>query len=98
MSKKNLSAEEKMAIVMAGIKGDKTVAQICREYGISQSQYYKWRDAFLDGAKSALERKGHLSREKQLERKIEELERVIGKQAVVIEVLKKALIYPGKER
>ena len=39
MGKKNLSAEEKMAIVMAGIKGDKTVAQICREYGISQ--YYK---------------------------------------------------------
>ena len=37
MSKKNLSAEEKMAIVMAGIKGDKTVAQICREYGILQS-------------------------------------------------------------
>ena len=60
MGRKNLSAEEKMAIVMAGIKGDKTVAQICREYGISQSQYYKWRDAFLNGAKSTLERKGHI--------------------------------------
>ena len=36
MGKKNLSAEEKMAIVMADMKGNKNSTQICREYGISQ--------------------------------------------------------------
>jgi len=35
---KRLSAEEKMAIVLEGLRGNKTVAEICREHGISQAQ------------------------------------------------------------
>ena len=67
---------------------EKSVSQICREHGISQAQYYKWRDKFLEGVKEGLEN-GKKSRVQQLEKKIEELEKVIGKQTIVIETLKK---------
>ena len=91
MSSKKFTAEEKMAIVIEGLKGKKTVAQICREHGISQSQYYKWRDRFLQGGLNALE-SGYSSEVNKLQSKIEELERVIGKQTIIIETLKKTII------
>ncbi|WP_268766434.1 transposase [Kosmotoga arenicorallina] len=63
-----LSTEEKMAIILEGLRREKNVSQICREHGISQAQYYKWRDRFLEGAKEGLEN-GKKSRVKQLEEK-----------------------------
>lgn len=94
---KNLTAEEKMAIILEGLTHGKSVSQICREHTISQTQYYKWRDKFLQGAKEKLE-SGNKAREKQLEEKVEELENVIGKQTIVIETLKKTVIHSGKGR
>jgi len=91
---KKLSTEEKMAIILEGLRREKSVSQICREHEISQAQYYKWRDKFLEGAKEELEN-GKKSRVQQLEEKIEELEKVIGKQTIVIETLKKTVIHPG---
>jgi len=41
-------AEEKVAIVLEGLKGQKTIAEICREHQITQASYYKWRDKFTD--------------------------------------------------
>ena len=43
---KKLSTEEKMAIILEGLRREKSVSQICREHGISQAQYYKWPDRF----------------------------------------------------
>jgi len=51
MKRRYLSEEEKMAIVLAGLKGEQSIAEICREHQISQSQYYKWRDRFLEAGK-----------------------------------------------
>jgi hypothetical protein len=50
--------------------------------------YYKWRDAFLEGGKKALE-SGNKSYDRALEAEIEKLQKIIGKQAIEIEVLKK---------
>ena len=86
--RRNWSAEEKVEIVLAGIKGDKSIAQICRDNNISQSTYYSWRDKFLDAAKSAF-RNGTTSNEKALKSKIEDLEKIIGKITVENEILKK---------
>ena len=88
MGKRHWTAEQKFAIILQGIKGDTTVAQLCRDHGISQVQYYKWRDQFFTGAKDHLngKRAQHNSPEKA---KIRELERIIGKQTVTIEILKK---------
>jgi transposase len=48
------SAEEKIRIVMAGLRGKETVAELCRREGISQSLYYKWSKEFLGAGKSRL--------------------------------------------
>jgi transposase-like protein len=54
MKGRKWTAEEKLAIVLEGIKGGKPVAEICREHRIAQAQYYLWRDRFLEGGKRAL--------------------------------------------
>jgi len=88
MKGRTWSAEEKLAIVLEGIKGAKPVAEICREHQIAQTQYYQWRDRFLEGGKRALTN-GIPNREEALTREVEKLQRLIGKQAVAIELLKK---------
>ena len=88
MQRRTWSTDEKLAIVMAGLKKIQSVAELCREHQISQTQYYKWRDQFLEGGKQALMGAKH-DTTKQFERKVEQLERIIGKQTVALEVLKK---------
>jgi transposase-like protein len=89
MKGRKWTAEEKLAIVLEGIKGGKRVAESCREHRIAQAQYYVWRGRFLEGGKRALMSGGVSSTEEALRRKIEKLERLIGQQAVAIELLKK---------
>ncbi len=48
MKLRKWSSEEKMAIVLEGLKGEKSVAEICREHQISQALYYRWRDRCLE--------------------------------------------------
>lgn len=88
MKSRKWTSEEKFAVVMQGLKGEKSVSEICRENGLSQTMYYKWRDAFLEGGKKALE-SGNKSYDRALEAEIEKLQKIIGKQAIEIEVLKK---------
>ena len=88
-NKKMRTAEEKLAIILEGIKGEISVSELCRKYGLSQSVYYKWRDKFFEGGKKALVSSSENGSNKSDKAKIEELEKVIGRQTVVIEVLKK---------
>ncbi len=46
MKQRKWTAEEKFAIMMEGLKGQKKVSKICRKHSLSQTAYYKWRDAF----------------------------------------------------
>ena len=91
MKKRVWTAEEKMAIVMEGLKGDTSIAEVCRKHGIHQGQYYRWRDLFLEGGRKALENGKVGEDRKALEEKLKEYERIIGKQAVQLEILKKSL-------
>jgi transposase-like protein len=49
MKKKPHSAEFKFKVALAAIRGDKTMAELCSEYGIVSSQLFKWRKALLEG-------------------------------------------------
>ena len=49
--RKEWKPEEKLAIVLDGLKG-RRVAEICLEYGISETQYYKWRDVGIESLKT----------------------------------------------
>ena len=55
-AKKKWSAEEKLAVILDGLKG-RPVKEVCREYGISDNQYYKWREEALNGMKESLQDK-----------------------------------------
>lgn len=86
------TVEEKLSIVLEGLKESTNIAELCRRHGISQTSFYKWRDKFLEGGKTSLASNGSATTATEAEKaKIAELERVIGQQAVEIQVLKKSL-------
>lgn len=53
-SRRQYSAEEKIRIVIGGLRGEDTVAELCRREGIAQSLYYKWSKEFLEAGKARL--------------------------------------------
>ena len=87
-----IDVDTQVQCVLEGISG-KPVSELCRKYGISQWQYYRIRDRFLEGGKTALVQgtAAGQAREKQLEGQIEELERTVGRLTVENQTLKKTL-------
>ncbi len=86
-----LSAEERLSLVLESLRPEASIADLCRKHGISQTTFYKWRDKFLEGGKQALLSNGQAKGSEVDKARIEELERVIGQQSVEIHVLKKNL-------
>ena len=94
MKPRKWTADEKLAIVIEGLKEKKSIAEICREHQISESLYYRWRDKFLEGGKKALV--NGVSDDNVYKAEIERLQKIIGKQAIQIEILKKTEELFGK--
>lgn len=87
MKPRKFDPKMKVAAVLEVLKGESRVSDVCRKYQISETLFYNWRDKFLEGGKRGLTNgKGE---EDALRMRISELERIIGKQAVQIEILKK---------
>jgi transposase-like protein len=81
--------EEKLAIVMDGFRG-RPVKDICREYGLSETQYYKWRDEALTLLKDGFQDKRRKAyRDNSLEAERNRLLKIIGEQQVLIDIQKK---------
>lgn len=57
-TRKHYSAEEKIRIVLEGLRGEDSIAELCRREGIAQNLYYRWSKDFLDGSGR------HLARER----------------------------------
>ena len=55
MKRRKIDPETKMAAVLEGLRGESSIADICRKYQISESLYYRWRDKFLEGWQPGLE-------------------------------------------
>ena len=53
-TRKQYSAEEKVRIVLDGLRGEESVAELCRREGISQGIYYKWSKDFMEASKKRL--------------------------------------------
>ena len=73
------TAKQKLEIVLAGMRGDRSVRDVCREHGIAETLYYGWRDKILEAGREALAGKEERSGERELRRKIGELERALGR-------------------
>ncbi len=77
MKKRQWTPEQKLQIVMQGIKG-RMVSEICNEYQIGQSQYYLWRDRFLTNAGKVFEIPQKAQQQTRLERDNEKLKAMVG--------------------
>jgi transposase len=53
-TRKRYSSEEKIRIVLAGLRGEDSIAELCRQEGISQGLYYSWSKEFLEAGKKRL--------------------------------------------
>src|ERR1700729_3698469 len=55
-TRRHFSAEEKIRIVIAGLRGEDSIAELCRKEGINQNLYYRWSKNFLEAGKKRLAR------------------------------------------
>ena len=53
-TRKQYSAEEKNRIVLSGLRGEDSIAELCRREGIAESLYYSWSKEFLEAGKKRL--------------------------------------------
>ena len=53
-TRRHHSAEEKIRIVLEGLRGEVSIAELCRKEGINQNLYYRWSKEFLDSGKKRL--------------------------------------------
>lgn len=77
MQKRSWSNKEKLAVVIEGIKGQ-SLANICNEYQISQSVYYKWRDIFIDNAEKVFDASRASKKELLLVEENKKLKQAVG--------------------
>ncbi|AMA73170.1 transposase [Aneurinibacillus thermoaerophilus] len=91
MKRRKWSAEEKMNIVMEGLKWEQSIAEICRQHNISQTLYYRWKDEFIQGGMAALSGKQRKTAKEDaaVQAKLDEYEQLIGKLTVKLSKLKK---------
>ena len=88
---RKFSVKQKAEIVLAGLRGDKSVRDVCREHGIAETLYYGWRDKLLEGGRQALSGKDERQAEKELQKRIRELERALGRKTYELEIAGEAL-------
>jgi len=100
-TRKQYSAEEKIRIVLDGLRGEETIAELCRREGIAQSIYYKWSKEFLEAGKRRLAgdtaRSASTSEVKDLRREARELKEVVAEQTLELRLLKKSMIADGED-
>src|SRR5665648_1280162 len=53
-TRRHFSAEEKIRIVLDGLRGEDSIAELCRKEGIAQNLYYRWSKEFLEAGKKRL--------------------------------------------
>lgn len=95
-TRRKYAAEEKIRIVIEGLRGDNTIAELCRREGINQNLYYKWSKEFLEAGKQQLagdtKRQASSNEVKELRREMEQLKQLVAELALKNRVLKKSLL------
>ena len=66
LKKKVYNAEEKLKIVMEGMNGTISVADLCRKYNIGTARFYYWKDQLTKGAYEIFEKRGRKRDENQI--------------------------------
>ena len=98
-TRKHYSAEEKIRIVLEGLRGEESIAALCRREGIAESLYYNWSKEFLEAGKKRLAgdtaRAATTDEVKHLRRESRDLKEVVAEQALELRLFKKSMIADG---
>ena len=83
-----------------GLKGEESIAELCRQEGIAQSLYYTWSKEFLEAGKRRLagdtSRAATSTEVKDLKREARDLKEVVAEQALELRLLKKSMLGDGE--
>ena len=92
------TAKRKMEVVLEGLRGEITPAEIARKYGITQAQYFEWRDQVLGAGLSGLRNGGEEDpRVGHLEDQVKRLQQTVGQLTQEKQILQETLGL-GKKR
>src|SRR6187200_16883 len=98
-TRKQYSAEEKIRIVLAGLRGEDSIAELCRREGISESLYYSWSKEFLEAGKKRLAgdtaRQASSGEVKELRSEMRDLKEALAEQILENRLLKKSMTGDG---
>ena len=88
---RTFTAEQKLEIVLVGLRAEVTVKELCRSHGIAETLYYTWREQLLAGGREALAGKEERQGERELKRRVRDLERALGRKTYELEIAGEAL-------
>ena len=94
-TRRKFSSEEKIRIILEGLKGEESITTICRREGIAPTLYYKWSKAFLEAGKRRLQgdtvREASSNEVTDLRKENEQLKQLVAEVSLKNRVLKKSL-------
>jgi transposase len=100
-TRKRYSAEEKIRIVLSGLRGEYAIAELCRREGIAESMYYSWSKEFLEAGKRRLsgdtERQASSGEVRDLRREMSDLKELVADLTLENRLLKKSTLGDGDE-
>src|ERR671915_1222386 len=101
VTRRQFSAEEKIRIVLEGLRGEESIAELCRREGIATSMYYGWSKDFLEAGKRRLAgdtaRAATSDEVKDLRREASALKEVVADLTLENRLLKKSMVGDGGE-
>ena len=98
-TRKHHSAEEKIRIVLEGLRGEYSIAELCRREGIAESLYYSWSKEFLEAGKKRLAgdtaRAATSGEVKDLRREVRDMKVLVADLTLENRLLKKSMVADG---
>ena len=83
---RKFSAQQKTEVVLASLRGPKTMTELCREHDIADSLLRKWREQFLAAGAERLSGRQERTEADELRRQVSRLERALGRKTMEVEV------------
>ena len=100
-TRRKFAPEEKIRIVLEGLRGEQSISELCRREGIAANLYYRWSKDFLEAGKKQLAgdtvREATSDEVKDLRSENRELKEVVAEMTLKNRVLKKSLTGHGEE-
>ena len=85
------TAKQQLEVVLAGLQGDRSVREVCREHAISETLYSGWRDKLLEAGLATLAGQEERQGERELKKRVRDLERALGRTTYELEIAGEAV-------